>query len=98
MPTWKIEQSDVIEWAKNYDGPPFHAMLTDCPYHLVSIHKRFSSVNSKPVKAEGQFKRLSKGFMLSEWDGLGETGKGIAFDPETWAALAEHLYLSLIHI
>lgn len=32
------------------------------------------------------------GFMGQAWDGLGEDGRGVAFIPETWAALAQHLY------
>ena len=37
-----IEQNDILEWAKTYDGPKFHALLCDPPYHLVSgnVEKR----------------------------------------------------------
>lgn len=93
--TWQIIQSDVIDWAKAYDGPPFHALLCDPPYHLTSITKRFSNVSldddSKTSergreRADG-YARFTTGFMGQRWD-----GGDIAFDPATWAALTEHLY------
>lgn len=56
-----IHVGDVLQWARNYSGEPFHALLCDPPYELK--------------------------FMNKGWDGT-----GIAFQPETWAALAEHLY------
>lgn len=89
--SYKIFQSDVIEWAKNYTGEPFHALFADPPYHLTSIHKRFGKPGSAPAKA-GVYNRGSKGFMGTDWDGTGESGNGIAFNPETWAALSQHLY------
>lgn len=53
---------DVMDWCDSYDGPQFHALLTDPPYHL------------------------GDGFMGKEWD------KGnIAFNPELWSRLKEHL-------
>jgi DNA modification methylase len=80
--------ADVIEWAKTYQGPKFHALLCDPPYHLTSIVKRFGGKNAAPAQqgTDGRFSRLSKGFMGQEWD-----GGDIAFRPETWAALGEHL-------
>lgn len=35
MTDWRIECTDVLEWAAGYDGPPFHCILTDPPYHLI---------------------------------------------------------------
>lgn len=88
---YQIHRQDVIEWAKGYQGEPFHAMLTDCPYHLTSIAKRFGKEGSAPAKGD-VYQRASAGFMNQTWDGLGESGMGIAFDPATWAALSQHLY------
>lgn len=34
MTTWRVIQADVTEWAENYDGPPFDAVLCDPPYGL----------------------------------------------------------------
>lgn len=56
----KIVNADIIEWAKNYKGPQFHALFCDAPYEL--------------------------NFMGKSWD-----SSGIAFNPDTWRALAEHL-------
>jgi site-specific DNA-methyltransferase (adenine-specific) len=79
---------DVVEWAKNYNGPKFHALLSDPPYHLTSIVKRFGKENCAPAKEgrDGAFKRLSKGFMGQEWD-----GGDIAFRTETWQVLGNCL-------
>lgn len=84
----EVVVADVVEWAKTYNGPKFHALLCDPPYHLTSIVKRFGGKNAAPAQqgSDGRFSRLSKGFMGQEWD-----GGDIAFRPETWAALAKHL-------
>ncbi len=59
----------------------FDTCITDPPYHLKSITKRFGKEGSAPAKfaKDGSFSRISKGFLGKEWDG-GE----ISFDPETW--------------
>lgn len=84
-----IIHADILEWAATYQGEPFHALLTDPPYHLTEITKRFSSPTAAPAQfgTDGAFQRASKGFMGRDWD-----GGDIAFRPETWAALAQHLY------
>jgi DNA modification methylase len=67
------------------------SVVTDPPYHLTSIVKRFGGENAKPVQSSrptkifeninaGAFRRLSKGFMGKQWD-----GGDIAFQPELWA-------------
>lgn len=33
---YQIVCDDVLHWAAEYEGPPFHAILTDPPYHLHS--------------------------------------------------------------
>lgn len=81
-----IIHADVLKWAATYDGPKFHALLTDPPYHLTSIVERFGKAGSAPAQGD-VYARSAKGFMGKDWD-----GGDIAFRPETWAALAEHLY------
>ena len=56
--------------------------ITDPPYHLTSITKRFGKENSAPAKygTDGVYARASAGFMGKTWD-----GGDIAFDPSTWA-------------
>lgn len=29
MTDWDVVQADVMDWTKEYDGPPFHAMLEE---------------------------------------------------------------------
>lgn len=86
---YAIEHQSVLDWAKTYTGPKFHALICDPPYHLTSITDRFGGENSAPAQfgKDGAFGRVSKGFMGSTWD-----GGDIAFRPETWAAIAEHLH------
>jgi hypothetical protein len=88
MSKWKIYNEDAVSWAKNYGKGRFHALLTDTPYNLESIIKRFGKNGS--VKAsygkDGVFQRSSRGFMNAKWD------TDIAFRPETWEAFGEVLY------
>jgi len=57
------------------------AVVTDPPYHLTSITKRFGKKSSKPAHqgTDGAFKKLTTGFMGKEWD-----GGDIAFRKGTW--------------
>ena len=56
--------------------------VTDPPYHLASIVKRFGKEGSAAAQhgTDGLYARASRGFMGKEWD-----GGDIAFDPVTWA-------------
>jgi site-specific DNA-methyltransferase (adenine-specific) len=29
---WELVCNDIMDWSKTYNGPKFHAVLTDCPY------------------------------------------------------------------
>lgn len=87
--TYDIAQSDILAWAAQYEGPPFHALLCDPPYHLTEMTRRFGGAGAAPAQhgSDGAFQRASRGFMGKQWD-----GGDIAFRPETWAALAQHLH------
>ena len=63
------------------DGVQVDSVVTDPPYHLASIVKRFGKEGSAPAQygTDGAFKRAATGFMGKEWD-----GGDIAFRPETW--------------
>lgn len=89
MTKWKIYNEDAVEWAKNYQKGKFHALLTDAPYHLTSIVKRFGKNDSAPAKfgTDGVFQRSSSGFMGNTWD-----GGDLAFRPETWQAFGNVLH------
>lgn len=60
------------------------SVVTDPPYALVSISKRFGKDGAAPAKvgATGAYARASAGFMGKTWD-TGET----AFDPAFWAGV-----------
>ena len=71
------------------DGVRVHSVVTDPPYGLVSVTKRFGKEGSKAARTEkndGSFARLSKGFMNKLWDGT-----GIERDPEFWQLIYDIL-------
>lgn len=84
-----MHHTNLLDWARDYCGPKYHALLCDPPYHLTEIVKRFGKSDAAPAQygTDGAFQRASRGFMGKQWD-----GGDIAFRPETWAALAEHLH------
>jgi site-specific DNA-methyltransferase (adenine-specific) len=74
---------DCREVLKTLAADSYDAAVTDPPYHLTSIVKRFGGDTAAPAKsngASGVYNRSSKGFMNCVWD-----GGDIAFQPETWA-------------
>ena len=82
-----LRHGDCIEVMKGMADNSVDLILTDPPYHLTSIVKRFGKKGSAPASTknnDGSFSRLSKGFMGKEWDGLDENGVGIAFNVEVW--------------
>jgi len=90
---YEIINADVLDWAAKYDGPKFHAMLCDPPYHLTDVHTGGKAIPGKFGQHTDEQKRecseasANGGFMGKKWD-----GGDISFQPETWAALAEHLH------
>lgn len=70
-------------------GVRVHSVVTDPPYGLVSIQKRFGKEGAAPARTEkndGSFSRLSGGFMGKAWD-----GSGIERDPEFWKLIYDIL-------
>lgn len=61
------------------------SVVTDPPYHLTSIVKRFGADEAKPVRA-GVYARSTAGFMGKQWD-----GGDIAFRPEVWKLCFDRL-------
>lgn len=78
-----LHEGDCLEVLADLPADHFDAIVTDPPYHLTSIVKRFGGEGAAPAKAgsDGLFQRSSKGFMGKTWD-----GGDIAFRPETWEA------------
>jgi len=66
---------------KKIEDNSIDACITDPPYGLTSIVKRFGKENSVPTKfgKDGAFQRASKGFMGQVWDGF-----GIEYDIDFW--------------
>jgi len=79
MDTNKIINADSLEHLKTLDDNVFDSCVTDPPYHLQSIAKRFTKGPAAKHGKDGSFNRLSKGFMGQEWD-----GGDIAFQKEFW--------------
>lgn len=76
---------EIVEWARGYSGPKCHALLCDPPYHLYS--RRTAGEKDQSAFPGARSNPSPGGFMGKKWD-----GGDVAFQPETWAALAEHLH------
>jgi DNA modification methylase len=94
--TVRIIQGDcLIELPKlKATGSRFHCCVTDPPYHLTSIVKRFSTAalddetqtSERSRNRSDGYGRLASGFMGKAWD-----GGDVAFRPETWRAVYDVL-------
>lgn len=80
----RLLPGDCREGLKSLADNSVDAFVTDPPYALVSIVKRFGGENAAPATpkegAAGAYARASAGFMGKQWD-TGET----AFSAEFWA-------------
>jgi DNA modification methylase len=87
-----LHAGDCLDVLKAMPENSIDAVVTDPPYHLTSITKRFSKNGYSKSNLEqpadknldgimaGSFRRLAKGFMGKQWD-----GGDIAFTVELWA-------------
>jgi DNA modification methylase len=75
-----LHAGDCLDVLKAMPENSIDAVVTDPPYHLTSIVKRFGGTNAAPAKGNEAFIRASRGFMGKQWD-----GGDIAFRPELWA-------------
>lgn len=78
MPFLDLRVGDSREVLQTLQDDSVDAVVTDPPYALESIAKRFGGANAAPAKSDVHA-RISRGFMGEAWD-TGET----AFDPEFW--------------
>jgi DNA modification methylase len=83
----RILVGDMRQRLRELPDNSVDAVVTDPPYHLVSIVKRFGSATAAPLNngdeaadRNGPYRRASRGFMGQTWD-----GGDVAFRPETWA-------------
>lgn len=85
--TIDLAHADMLEWLAAYDGPLFDSCVTDPPYHLTSIVRRFGGKRAAAAKdRDGLYQRASRGFMGKTWD-----GGDIAQRVETWRAVYDAL-------
>ena len=84
-----LHAGDCREVLRGMEDNSVDSVVTDPPYHLISIVKRFGGRNAAPVKeydpsvyggAGNPFKRGAIGFMGKQWD-----GGDIAFQTDLWA-------------
>ena len=77
-----LHPGDCLDILDKLPANHFDAVITDPPYHLKSIVKRFGSDGAAPAKVgkDGASKRMSRRFEGKTWD-AGE----VAFQSETWA-------------
>lgn len=79
--TVRVIHDDMLAALPTLDDASIDSAVTDPPYHLQSIVKRFGKEGAAPAKPgkTGAYARASSGFMGKQWD-----GGDIAFRPETW--------------
>ena len=86
---YKLYQGNMLDMLDVIEKESIDSIVTDPPYGLTSITKRFGKEGSAPASAknnDGSFARLSKGFMGKEWD-----GSGVEYNIETWQKCYEVL-------
>ncbi len=78
---YMLLDGSMLEMEEFIEPNSITSIVTDPPYGLTSIIKRFGKENSAPAQygKDGFFSRLSKGFMGKAWD-----GSGIEYNIETW--------------
>ena len=86
--SYKLYQGNMLDMLEVIESNSIDSIVTDPPYGLTSITKRFGKENSVECQygKDGSFQRLSKGFMGKEWD-----GSGIEYNIDTWKKCYEVL-------
>jgi site-specific DNA-methyltransferase (adenine-specific) len=79
-----LHAGDCREVLEQLEENSIDSCVTDPPYHLTSIVKRFGGTDAAPAQfgSDGRYARASAGFMGKIWD-----GGDVAFRPEVWAAV-----------
>lgn len=77
----RLFNDDCLTAMKQLEDNSVDSIVTDPPYHLTSIVKRFGKEGSAPAQfgTDGAYARASKGFLGKEWD-----GGDISFRTEIW--------------
>ena len=77
-----LHGGDSREVLKGLADCSIDSVVTDPPYALVSIVKRFGGPNAAPAKGNDAYMRASAGFMGANWD-VGDTAFAVTF----WAEI-----------
>ena len=85
---YKLFNGSMLDILEVIEPNTIDSIVTDPPYGLTSITKRFGKENSAECQygKDGSFARLSRGFMGKEWD-----GSGIEYNIDTWKKCYEVL-------
>ena len=81
-----LEAGDCLDVLRSYPDCHFDSVVTDPPYALVSIVKRFGKAGAKPTKDGDVYSRASAGFMGKAWD-TGERAFAVEFWQEVYRVL-----------
>lgn len=78
---YSLYLGNMLDVLDTIDENSIDSIITDPPYGLTSITKRFGKEGAAPAKygKDGSFARLSRGFMGKEWD-----GSGVEYNIKTW--------------
>lgn len=92
MKPFRVIRAELIEHLRAYRGPRYHAVLSDPPYALISIAKRFGGEDAAQATegSDGRFRRLSTGFMGQQWDGFDTLDDYRAWVAEWSGLMIEH--------
>lgn len=82
----RLFEGDSRNVLKGIPDCSIDSVVTDPPYALVSIVKRFGAEGSKPTKDGDVYARSSSGFMGKKWD-TGETAFAVTFWAEVMRVL-----------
>lgn len=85
---YKLYQGNMLDMLEVIQPNSIDSIITDPPYGLTTITKRFGGENSKQnvYGKDGSFQRLTRGFMGKEWD-----GSGIEYNVDAWKKCYEVL-------
>ena len=76
-----LYEGNMLDMGEVIADNSIDSIVTDPPYGLTSISKRFGDENAAPAQfgRDGSFSRLARGFMGKEWD-----GSGIEYNVDAW--------------
>jgi len=88
----RLLEGDCRETLRGIASDSIDSCVTDPPYALVSIVKRFGALNAAPARGNEAYMRASAGFTGQQWD-TGECAMSPAFWAEVWRVLKPGAFL-----